>query len=95
MNPNLRLPFKRYEIGKSISRWANKEDFVNLYNATLISSVLSLSWQEAELMGMAFELFRTLNLEITIQYNNRKLLNGILQAINIPTELTVTSFIIR
>ena len=43
---------------------------------------------EAELMSMAFELFRTLNLEITIQYNNRKLLNGILQAINIPTELT-------
>ncbi len=43
---------------------------------------------EAELMAMAFELFRTLNLEITIQYNNRKLLNGILQAINIPTELT-------
>ena len=43
---------------------------------------------EAELMSMAFELFRTLNLEVTIQYNNRKLLNGILQAINIPTELT-------
>ncbi|TKI79406.1 histidine--tRNA ligase, partial [Bacillus cereus] len=43
---------------------------------------------EAELMSMAFELFQTLNLEITIQYNNRKLLNGILQAINIPTELT-------
>ena len=43
---------------------------------------------EAELMSMAFELFRTLNLEVTIQYNNRKLLNGILQYINIPTELT-------
>ena len=43
---------------------------------------------EAELMSMAFELFQTLNLEVTIQYNNRKLLNGILESINIPTELT-------
>ncbi len=43
---------------------------------------------EAELMSMAFELFRTLNLEVTIQYNNRKLLNGILESINIPTERT-------
>ena len=39
-------------------------------------------------MSMAFELFQTLNLEVTIQYNNRKLLNGILESINIPTELT-------
>ena len=37
---------------------------------------------------MAFELFQTLNLEVTIQYNNRKLLNGILQSMNIPAELT-------
>ena len=50
MNPNLRLPFKRYEIGKDFEMGQlNKEDFVNLYNATLISSVLSLSWQKLNL----------------------------------------------
>ena len=89
MNPNLRLPFKRYEIGKVFRDGPIKQgrfrEFIQCdVDIVGVESVMA----EAELMGMAFELFRTLNLEITIQYNNRKLLNGILQAINIPTELT-------
>lgn len=89
MNPNIRLPFKRYEIGKVFRDGPIKQgrfrEFIQCdVDIVGVESVMA----EAELMSMAFELFRTLNLEVTIQYNNRKLLNGILQAINIPTELT-------
>lgn len=89
MNPNIRLPFKRYEIGKVFRDGPIKQgrfrEFIQCdVDIVGVESVMT----EAELMSMAFELFQTLNLEITIQYNNRKLLNGILQAINIPTELT-------
>lgn len=87
MNPNIRLPFKRYEIGKVFRDGPIKQgrfrEFIQCdVDIVGVESVMA----EAELMSMAFELFRTLNLEVTIQYNNRKLLNGILQAINIPTE---------
>ncbi|MGG0649492.1 histidine--tRNA ligase [Bacillus mycoides] len=89
MNPNIRLPFKRYEIGKVFRDGPIKQgrfrEFIQCdVDIVGVESVMA----EAELMSMAFELFRTLNLEVTIQYNNRKLLNGILQSINIPTELT-------
>ena len=89
MNPNIRLPFKRYEIGKVFRDGPIKQgrfrEFIQCdVDIVGVESVMA----EAELMSMAFELFRTLNLEVTIQYNNRKLLNGILESINIPTERT-------
>ncbi|MED0987842.1 histidine--tRNA ligase [Bacillus paramycoides] len=89
MNPNIRLPFKRYEIGKVFRDGPIKQgrfrEFIQCdVDIVGVESVIA----EAELMGMAFELFRTLNLDVQIQYNNRKLLTGILESINIPTELT-------
>ncbi|KMN44734.1 histidine--tRNA ligase [Bacillus sp. LK2] len=88
MNPNIRLPFKRYEIGKVFRDGPIKQgrfrEFIQCdVDIVGVESVIA----EAELMGMAFELFRTLNLDVQIQYNNRKLLTGILESINIPTEL--------
>lgn len=78
MNPNIRLPFKRYEIGKVFRDGPIKQgrfrEFIQCdVDIVGVESVMA----EAELMSMAFELFQTLNLEVTIQYNNRKLLNGI------------------
>ncbi|PFM58712.1 histidine--tRNA ligase [Bacillus cereus] len=89
MNPNIRLPFKRYEIGKVFRDGPIKQgrfrEFIQCdVDIVGVESVIA----EAELMDMAFELFRTLNLDVQIQYNNRKLLTGILESINIPTELT-------
>ncbi|KFN04368.1 histidine--tRNA ligase [Bacillus clarus] len=89
MNPNIRLPFKRYEIGKVFRDGPIKQgrfrEFIQCdVDIVGVESVMA----EAELMSMAFELFRTLNLDVQIQYNNRKLLTGILESINIPNELT-------
>ncbi|MFJ8530284.1 histidine--tRNA ligase [Bacillus sp. NPDC094106] len=89
MNPDIRLPFKRYEIGKVFRDGPIKQgrfrEFIQCdVDIVGVESVIA----EAELMGMAFDLFQTLNLDVTIQYNNRKLLTGILKSIEIPDELT-------
>ncbi|MEH7457915.1 histidine--tRNA ligase [Bacillus sp. JJ1127] len=89
MNPDIRLPFKRYEIGKVFRDGPIKQgrfrEFIQCdVDIVGVESVIA----EAELMGMAFDLFQTLNLDVTIQYNNRKLLTGILKSIEIPDALT-------
>ncbi|KEK23273.1 histidine--tRNA ligase [Bacillus gaemokensis] len=89
MNPDIRLPFKRYEIGKVFRDGPIKQgrfrEFIQCdVDIVGVESVIA----EAELIAMAFDLFQSLNLDITIQYNNRKLLTGILKSINIPDELT-------
>ena len=89
MNPDIRLPFKRYEIGKVFRDGPIKQgrfrEFIQCdVDIVGVESVIA----EAELMGMAFDLFQTLNLDVTIQYNNRKLLTGILKSIEIPDDLT-------
>jgi histidyl-tRNA synthetase len=85
MNPEIRLPFKRYEIGKVFRNGPIKQgrfrEFVQCdVDIVGVESVIA----EAELMVMALDIFKKLNLDVTIQYNNRKLLIGILQAIQIP-----------
>ncbi|PEZ02232.1 histidine--tRNA ligase [Bacillus sp. AFS018417] len=85
MNPEIRLPFKRYEIGKVFRNGPIKQgrfrEFVQCdVDIVGVESIIA----EAELMVMALDIFNKLNLDVTIQYNNRKLLTGILQAIQIP-----------
>ncbi|HEK9100024.1 histidine--tRNA ligase [Bacillus pfraonensis] len=89
MNPDIRLPFKRYEIGKVFRDGPIKQgrfrEFIQCdVDIVGVESVIA----EAELMAMAFDLFKNLNLDVTIQYNNRKLLTGILKSIEIPDEQT-------
>ncbi|MBY0598544.1 histidine--tRNA ligase [Bacillus bingmayongensis] len=89
MNPEIRLPFKRYEIGKVFRDGPIKQgrfrEFIQCdVDIVGVESVIA----EAELMAIAFDLFKTLNLAVTIQYNNRKLLTGILKSIEIPDEQT-------
>ncbi|MGG2091759.1 histidine--tRNA ligase [Bacillus sp. S13(2024)] len=85
MNPEIRLPFKRYEIGKVFRNGPIKQgrfrEFIQCdVDIVGVESVIA----EAELIVMALDIFKKLSLDVTIQYNNRKLLTGILQAIQIP-----------
>ncbi|UUZ82969.1 histidine--tRNA ligase [Paenibacillus sp. P26] len=85
--PDLKLPFKRYEIGKVFRDGPVKpgryREFVQCdVDVVGISSVMA----EAELMTMAAEAFGRIGLDIVIEYNNRKLLTGILLDIGIPEE---------
>lgn len=80
MNPNLKLPFKRYEIGRvyrdgpiKLGRtrefWQCDVDIVG--TADMIA--------DAELMKLSLDAFKAIGLDAYIEVNTRKLLNAILE----------------
>lgn len=84
MNPNIKMPFKRYQIGRvyrdgpiKLGRyrefWQCDVDIVGNKNMAA----------DAEMLAIADKAFKKLNLKITIKINNRKILDGILAASNI------------
>jgi histidyl-tRNA synthetase len=84
MNPELQMPFKRYEIGRvyrdgPVKTGRNREFIQCDVDMAGVRSVLG----EAELLVMAVEIYKMLGLDIFIAYNNRKLLSGILQSVGI------------
>lgn len=79
MNPTLKMPFKRYEIGKVFRDGPIKMGRFREFTQCDVDIVgVDSQIAEAELMVMALDAFRKLDLQVTIQYNNRKLLTGML-----------------
>jgi histidyl-tRNA synthetase len=88
MNKNeIRFPFKRYEIGKVFRDGPVKAGRYREFTQCDVDvvGVKSVS-AEAELMLMASEILRSLGIEAIIEYNNRKLLEGILLEYNVREE---------
>lgn len=84
MNPEIRMPFKRYEIGKvyrdgPVKTGRNREFIQCDVDIVGVKSVMA----EAELMMMAVEVYKMLGLDVYISYNNRKLLSGIIESVGI------------
>jgi len=80
INPTLKLPFKRYEIGRVFRdgpiKLGRYREFWQCDCDTIgTKSMLA----EAEILSMANDIFKKLGLNVTIKVNNRKLLNGILE----------------
>jgi histidyl-tRNA synthetase len=87
MNPGLKMPFKRYEIGKVFRDGPIKAGRFREFTQCDVDIVgIDSQLAEAELMGMALEAFKRLGLNIVIQYNNRKLLTGMLDVFGVPSE---------
>ncbi|GIN12254.1 histidine--tRNA ligase 1 [Shouchella clausii] len=79
MNPEIRKPFKRYEIGKVFRDGPIKAGrFREFTQCDVDVAGVDSPLAEAELLEMATEVFRRIGLNIHIQYNNRKLLTGVL-----------------
>lgn len=71
MNPTLKLPFKRYEIGKVFRDGPIKAGRFREFTQCDVDIVgIDSQIAEAELMQMAIDAFERLKLDITIQYNN-------------------------
>ncbi|MBM7583664.1 histidyl-tRNA synthetase [Bacillus pakistanensis] len=85
LNPNLRMPFKRYEIGKVFRDGPIKTGRFREFTQCDVDIVgVESQMAEAELMVMAIDAFKELGLDVIIQYNNRNLLTGILDVFNTP-----------
>jgi len=80
MNPTLKMPFKRYQVGRvfrdgpiKLGRyrefWQCDVDIVGCKEMTA----------DAEILALTSSAFRKLGMDVMIKVNNRKLLNGILE----------------
>ena len=80
MNPELKMPFKRYQIDRV---WRDGPIKLGRYrefmqaDADIVGTKSLLA--EAELLSIAKTVFSKLNLDIVIEVNNRKLLNKIIE----------------
>ncbi|TCJ01657.1 histidine--tRNA ligase [Cytobacillus praedii] len=80
MNPGIRMPFKRYEIGKVFRDGPVKTGRFREFTQCDVDMVgVESKIAEAELMKMALDAFNKLGLNVIIQFNNRKLLTGMLE----------------
>jgi histidyl-tRNA synthetase len=87
MFPERRFPFKRYEIGKVFRdgpiKTGRLREFIQCdVDIVGVQSVIA----EAELMIMAIDAFDKLDLNVVFQYNNRKLLSGLLDTLDVNGE---------
>lgn len=81
-NPNITLPFKRYEIGRvyrdgPVKLGRNREFTQCDVDVVGVKSVMA----EAEYMMMTNEAYNRLGLDVEIEFNNRKLLSGIIYSV--------------
>ena len=87
MNPNLKMPFKRYELGQVFRdgpiKTGRYREFTQLDADTVGSSSMLA---DAELLAIASEVFSRLGLKFIIRVNNRKILDAILESFNIPLD---------
>lgn len=89
MNKDISLPFKRYEIGKvfrdgPVKLGRNRE----FYQCDVDVCGIQGRLIEAELLTMAIKCFEELGIDIYIEWNNRKLLSGLIIECDIPDNIT-------
>ena len=88
MNPTIPMPFKRYEIGKVFRDGPIKAGRYREFTQCDVDIVgVESQAAEAELMKMACDAFNKLQVGVEIQFNNRKLLYGLLQQFGVSENL--------
>ncbi|OWR31980.1 histidine--tRNA ligase [Saccharibacillus sp. O23] len=87
LNPGIELPYKRYEIGKVFRDGPVKKGRLREF-LQCDADVVGVAGPEAEaeLMQLAAEAFRRLELPVVIRWNNRRFLGELLAAIGVPEE---------
>ncbi len=95
MNPNTKMPFKRYEIGRvyrdgPIKLGRTREFYQCDVDIVGTNEVIA----DAEIIKLAIAVFKELGLDAYIEVNNRKLLNGILEYADVKKEKRMPTIII-
>jgi histidyl-tRNA synthetase len=87
LNSNLKMPFKRYEIGRVFRDGPIKLGrYREFWQCDVDIAGASSVKAEAELLLLSLEAFKKLKLDAYLEVNNRKLLFGLMDYCNIPTE---------
>ncbi|CAM4333988.1 histidine--tRNA ligase [Paenibacillus typhae] len=87
LNPGISFPFKRYEIGKVFRDGPVKKGRLREFlQCDADVAGIAGPQAEAELMQLAAEVFRRLDIPIVLRWNNRRFLGEILAAAGVPAE---------
>ena len=87
MNKNIKMPFKRYQIGEVFRDGPIKLGRMREFWQCDADIVGSKSMKaDAELLLIAKDVFNDLNIDVIIKLNNRKVLNSILNYANVDSE---------
>lgn len=88
LNPAISQPFKRYEMGKVFRDGPVKRGRLREFLQCDVD-VVGVSGPEAEveLMQLAVEVFRRLEIPIMLRWNNRSFLGEVLGAMGVPEEM--------
>lgn len=94
MNKELKMPFKRYEMGivfrdGPIKLGRYREFWQCDVDVVGSSSMLA----ESEILNLTKEFFESINFDIIIRVNSRKIIDGIMQACDIPEELRMRAIL--
>ena len=85
---NITLPFKRYEVGKVFRDGSVKVGRAReFYQCDVDVCGLEGSFIEAEMLSMTVMAYQKLGIDVEIEVNNRKLLEGFIIASDIPDNL--------
>lgn len=95
MNQNIKLPFKRYEIGEVFRNGPIKLGRVREFIQCDVDSVgIEGQLVEAEFVALYVEAYKELGIDVVIKYNNRKFLSGIIIESGIPENLVTEAITI-
>ncbi|MFH1455331.1 MAG: histidine--tRNA ligase [archaeon] len=87
MNTQLKMPFKRYQMGAVFRDGPLKLGRMRQFFQCDVDVVGTKSMvADAEIVKITLEFFKRLELDVTVEINNRKVLDGLLEALDIPEE---------
>lgn len=87
-NPNIKLPYKRYQIGQVYRDGPIKSARYREFTQSDVDIVGSKSLlADAEIIYLASKIFRELDLDVVIKVNSRKLLFELMKLNNIPKQI--------
>ncbi|RLI61181.1 MAG: histidine--tRNA ligase [Candidatus Asgardarchaeum californiense] len=94
LNPMIRFPFKRYEIGKVFRDGPVKTGRLREFTQCDVDVVGVKSMAaDAEFIAMTFDIFKEIGLDVKVLVNNRKLLNGIMEYVEIPEDKRISTIL--
>jgi histidyl-tRNA synthetase len=87
MNPTTKMPFKRYQIGEIFRDGPVKLGRMRQFTQVDVDVVGSKNMlADAECVNIAQTFFKDMKLDVVIEVNNRKVLDGVLDAIGVSSD---------
>ncbi len=94
MNPTLKMPFRRYQIGVVFRDGPLKAGRYREFTQCDVDVIGSSSMrQDAELINLALDVFKAIKVKARIEVNNRKILDALMETAQIPEEKRIAAIL--